>query len=990
MQILVAGSDSQQVAGLRDTLAQWGHGVVRASDDDEVRRIVAGEGEAQLAILDSQMARLAGPRASRDGGSSVGPHVIVLVDASDREEPPDLGLAGADDFLECPFSLPELRARLSVGERMLAARQELVARTNRLDQERAERKKAEDALGEVLGRVEVAKREWESTIDALPQFVCLLDEAGCALRSNLTTEVWGLGSVKEVKGRALHALLHGDCDAPDCYLAVLWASAKATLAASLPARFEVDDERLKRHLNIHFVPIRPDASGRHERDVSFAAVVITDISEQKRAMKAILQRDRLLAGAALAGSYLVAEADLNTSINQALRVLGSAADVDRAYVFENHDDARTGEHLMSLRFEWAQPSVEPQIDNPDLKGLSYDKAFTRWYEQLSGNKPIAGLIKDFPQSERDVLEAQSILSVLAVPIWVRRAFWGYVGFEDCREEREWTDSERDILIAAANTVGNAIERKRAEEALRESEEKFRCISVAANDAIVMVDDSAKIVYWNQAAQRIFGYSNPEALGRDIHSLLAPSCHREAARRGFEFFQSSGQGPIVGRTFETMGMRKDRVEVPIELSISAVELHDRWHAIGLVRDISERKHAEEALARAHDREIEIGSKIQRTLLVGTPPTDVPGLEIAVLSVPSQRIDGDFCDFHRNSERCLDIIVGDVMGKGVPAALLGAGTKSHFLRSISYLMARSGAKLAQPAEIVQHVHAGVVGELIGLESFVTLCYARIDLQRRRIDFVDCGHTKTIHYHSSTGTCTTLEGPNVPIGFAERETYEQMSAPIEDNDLLLFYSDGVTEVQDSAGDLFGEDRLAESVRKNSHHDPYKLIGEVRSAVVKFSHAGGFTDDLTCVAVRIHLEEEKPLAHAAIGVASELTELRRVRRFVREFCEEHVRPGLKEEWLTELELAANEAAANIMKHAYAGRSDESIDVVIEAYPSEIVLRLEHWGEPFDPAHAPPPCFDGSQDSGFGLHIISTSVDDVTYSQDDDGKQTIRLVKNR
>ena len=83
---------------------------------------------------------------------------------------------------------------------------------------------------------------------------------------------------------------------------------------------------------------------------------------------------------------------------------------------------------------------------------------------------------------------------------------------------------------------------------------------------------------------------------------------------------------------------------------------------------------EQLAQAHQREVEIGARIQQTLLLGQPPVDMPGAQIAALTIPSQPVDGDFYDFFQYNAQCLDIIVGDVMGKGVPAALLGAAIKS----------------------------------------------------------------------------------------------------------------------------------------------------------------------------------------------------------------------------------------------------------------------------------------------------------------------------
>jgi PAS domain S-box-containing protein len=127
-----------------------------------------------------------------------------------------------------------------------------------------------------------------------------------------------------------------------------------------------------------------------------------------------------------------------------------------------------------------------------------------------------------------------------------------------------------------------------------SEEKFRAISAAALDALIMVDDSSALVYWNPAAERILGYRADEVLGKPLHQLLTPQRYQSSATQGFNAFRSSGQGAVIGKTIEIEALHKDGREIPVELSISALKLNGHWHAVGILRDISERKHAEQEL------------------------------------------------------------------------------------------------------------------------------------------------------------------------------------------------------------------------------------------------------------------------------------------------------------------------------------------------------------------------------------------------------------
>ncbi len=401
-------------------------------------------------------------------------------------------------------------------------------------------------------------------------------------------------------------------------------------------------------------------------------------------------------------------------------------------------------------------------------------------------------------------------------------------------------------------------------------------------------------------------------------------------------------------------------------------------------------ANKELEQAREREIEIGFRIQQTLLLDQPPVDFLGLQVAALTIPSQRIDGDFYVFLRHSDESLDVIVGDVMGKGVPAALLGAATKSHFLRALSGLMVLSkDGKLPQPKEIVMLAHAELVRHLADLDSFVTLCYARLDMSRCSLDLVDCGHTGMVHLHGKTGLHQILHGNNLPLGIREGEIYDQISVPFEPEDLFLFYSDGITEARSATGELFGPQRLEECIASNGQLDPASLVEAVRQAVATFTGSLRLTDDLTIVAIRVQ-ERQIPIARQEMEIRSDLKQLRKAREFVRAFCRNLPGPPLDEDSVAALELAVDEAAANIMKHAYHGREDQPIHIEAEAFPGRLAIQLHHFGDAFDPLTAPPPSLDGSRDSGFGVYIVARSVDEVRYYPDERGGNCVALVKTR
>ncbi|WP_265949327.1 cache domain-containing protein [Dechloromonas sp. A34] len=144
------------------------------------------------------------------------------------------------------------------------------------------------------------------------------------------------------------------------------------------------------------------------------------------------------------------------------------------------------------------------------------------------------------------------------------------------------------------------ERKLAEQAVLDSEERFRGIASVAQDAIIMMDAVANISFWNPAAEQIFGYRREEAVGRDLHALIAPQRFHADFRRGYLHFAQTGQGSAVGRAMELIAVRQDGSEFPIELSLSAIWLHGAWSSVGIVRDISERKRSEKELQENLER------------------------------------------------------------------------------------------------------------------------------------------------------------------------------------------------------------------------------------------------------------------------------------------------------------------------------------------------------------------------------------------------------
>lgn len=172
---------------------------------------------------------------------------------------------------------------------------DLTAANEKLRREIIERSRMEETLKDSLNLIGRAKREWESTVDSLPQLICLLDGKGNILRANRTIEKWDLNRVVNVKGMEVHQLLHPGCSDPSCYLTSFWPKVWEELARGNSAAYEMEDRIIKRYLDIQVRPILASSYRKGEETDSIAVVIVSDLTEKKLAEKEMMAlEDQLL------------------------------------------------------------------------------------------------------------------------------------------------------------------------------------------------------------------------------------------------------------------------------------------------------------------------------------------------------------------------------------------------------------------------------------------------------------------------------------------------------------------------------------------------------------------------------------------------------------------------------------------------------------------------------------------------------------------------
>jgi PAS domain S-box-containing protein len=220
---------------------------------------------------------------------------------------------------------------------------------------------------------------------------------------------------------------------------------------------------------------------------------------------------------------------------------------------------------------------------------------------------------NFPRAE--AARRSGLHAAFGFPLRSARGIVGVMEFFS-RELREPDERLLETMGTLGSQVGQFVARRHAEAELRASESRLRAMLEAALDAVVTMDHRGRVIGWNHAAEKIFGYTPAEALGREMAELIVPVSLRDAHRRGLARFLETETPVVLDRRLELKGAHKDGTEFPVELTITRITLPGAPTFTGYLRDITERKQAEEALRASSARLVEVADaerrRIQRNL------------------------------------------------------------------------------------------------------------------------------------------------------------------------------------------------------------------------------------------------------------------------------------------------------------------------------------------------------------------------------------------
>ncbi|MEY4748348.1 MAG: hypothetical protein RIQ60_562 [Pseudomonadota bacterium] len=363
--------------------------------------------------------------------------------------------------------------------------------------------------------------------------------------------------------------------------------------------------------------------------------------------------------------------------------------------------------------------------------------------------------------------------------------------------------------------------------------------------VSIADVAGNITHANEKFCEVSGYSLDELRGRN-HRLLKSGLHPKSLYEDLWATISAGKvwkGELANRkkngelywVNSTIVPWMDSHGIPIKyISIRSL--------------ITDRVNAEISLKNAYKQELELTGLIQKALLASDKTTS-PGLDVSVYNIASQTVNGDFFSFINYSDACSELLIGDVMGKGLKAGMVAAGVKSEYFKAISSALIQDSSSIPSPATIMKQLGQGVSRNLLELDTFVTCLLVRVDRSAMQISWVNAGHLPGMLATSGHSDVVYLEGENLPFGVLLDEDYVEFSRSLAVNDKVIVYTDGVTESASAQGEQYGLERLAQLLQRTQAKlvPPSMCQHALQADLEAFCSSDAMSDDRTAIIMHV-----------------------------------------------------------------------------------------------------------------------------------------------
>ena len=402
-----------------------------------------------------------------------------------------------------------------------------------------------------------------------------------------------------------------------------------------------------------------------EEEINFARTVSDIITlaletiKRKKAEELIIYKSDLLTSITKTTEILLQTTNEDKVFEDSLTHVGEATKVDRVYYFKNNLET----NLLSQIYEWTSEEHLKEIDNPELQNVPHS-VFPEFMEVIVYNKPYLSVVKDIPEGDfKNILQEQSILSILILPIFIKKVFYGFLGFDDCTTERIWNSDEINILQTLTNNISVTIDRIQNENIIKESEEKFKLLAnnIPATVYLIKADEERNIVFINDEIEVLTGYKKQEIINTDFHiyNLYHPDDKKNAIKIIQNALKEKKPYKVTCRI-----IRKDGKIVWVEEYGEGILKDGKVEYLeGVLIDITERKQAEKAVIAKELAESSNKSKSEflanMSHEIRTPLNGIIGFSQLLLNTDIDLLQKEYLLTVNHSAESLLDIVNDIL-------------------------------------------------------------------------------------------------------------------------------------------------------------------------------------------------------------------------------------------------------------------------------------------------------------------------------------------
>ena len=374
----------------------------------------------------------------------------------------------------------------------------------------------------------------------------------------------------------------------------------------------------------------------------------------------------------------------------------------------------------------------------------------------------------------------------------------------------------------------------------------------------------------------------------------------------------------------------------------------------------------------ESELQIAHEIQMSMVpkIFPPFPDRTEFDIFAALVPAKEVGGDLYDFFFIDDDHLCFAVGDVSGKGVPASLFMAVTKTLFRAT-----AGNGGT---PGEILARLNAEI-GRDNESCMFVTFFCGILNIRTGQVHYSNGGHN--LPYYLRRDGVSPLENfGGISLGLVEQSPYASGRMLLRPGEALLLYTDGVTEAMNLSRTLYSDERLEQFLEKSQSSAPRQIIGDLIADVRHFAGEAPQSDDITLLALQYFGTAKEMIESLEIKVQNKLSALDSANQALTEFGRRH---GLPESVLHDLNLVLGELLTNIISYGYTDSEEHEITMRLNVEPEEIRVEVEDDGTPFNPLEVPEvdttKPLEERAVGGLGIHLVRKLMDSLEYERLDD-----------